>query len=138
MPAAAAAGIPGAASTAHQQIGEQVRDEAAKDVAGDLKGRFGERRRRLCVYHAVHHVQTNCRTATDWVAGGGVFAAACRPKAAELNALGTSTTVDFYRQLIRPDASDAACVVASKCFTAFWGIVAAIGVRALRASGGVI
>ena len=55
------------------------------------------------------------------------FAAALSAKAAELNALGSCTTVDFYRPLIRPDASDAACVVASKCFTAMWGI-AAIGV----------
>ena len=52
------------------------------------------------------------------------FAAALSAKAAELNALGTSTTVDFYRRLIKPDASDAACVVASKCFTAFWGVAA--------------
>jgi solute:Na+ symporter, SSS family len=52
------------------------------------------------------------------------FAAALSSKAAELNALGSTTTIDIYRHLIKSDASDANCVIASKCFTAFWGIVA--------------
>jgi Na+/proline symporter len=52
------------------------------------------------------------------------FAATFSSKAAELNALGASTTIDFYRHLVRPDASDAECVRASKWFTAFWGAVA--------------
>ena len=52
------------------------------------------------------------------------FAAALSSKAAELNALGSSTTIDFYRHIIRRDASDTKCVVASRWFTAFWGLVA--------------
>ncbi len=52
------------------------------------------------------------------------FAAALSSKAGELNALGSTTTVDIYRHLVRRDASDAHYVVASKCFTAFWGLVA--------------
>jgi Na+(H+)/acetate symporter ActP len=52
------------------------------------------------------------------------FAAALNAKAAELNALASCTTVDFYRHLIRPDASDQQSVRASKLFTAFWGLVA--------------
>jgi len=52
------------------------------------------------------------------------FAATFSSKAAELNALGSSTTIDFYRHLIRRDATDAACVRASKWFTAGWGCVA--------------
>ena len=51
------------------------------------------------------------------------FAAALSSKAAELNALGSSTTIDFYR-LIRVDATDAQSVTATKWFTALWGIVA--------------
>ena len=34
------------------------------------------------------------------------FAAALSSKAAELNALGSSTTVDFYRPIIKQDATD--------------------------------
>lgn len=52
------------------------------------------------------------------------FAAALSSKAAELNALGTCTTIDFYRLLIKRDATDAECLFASKCFTAFWGVIA--------------
>jgi Na+/proline symporter len=52
------------------------------------------------------------------------FAAALSSKAAELNALGSTTTVDVYRHIVKRDASDAHYVAASKCFTALWGLVA--------------
>jgi Na+/proline symporter len=52
------------------------------------------------------------------------FAAALSSKAGELNALGSTTTVDIYRHLVKRGATDAHYVVASRCFTAFWGLVA--------------
>ena len=52
------------------------------------------------------------------------FAAALQSKSAELNALGSTTTVDFYRYLIKREASDAHYVTASKWFTLLWGLVA--------------
>lgn len=52
------------------------------------------------------------------------FAATLSSKAAELNALGTSTTIDFYRRLIQRDASDAKCLTATKWFTVLWGLIA--------------
>jgi Na+/proline symporter len=52
------------------------------------------------------------------------FAAALNSKAAELNALGSTTVVDLYRHVVKREASDAHYVAASKCFTAFWGFVA--------------
>jgi Na+/proline symporter len=52
------------------------------------------------------------------------FAAAFSSKAAELNALGSTTTVDIYRHIVSRAASDAHYVAASKIFTAFWGLVA--------------
>jgi len=52
------------------------------------------------------------------------FAAALQSKSAELNALGATTTVDFYRHLLNREASDAHYVAASKWFTLFWGLVA--------------
>lgn len=52
------------------------------------------------------------------------FAAALSSKAGELSALGSTTTVDFYRHIIKREATDAHYVAASKCFTAFWGLVA--------------
>ena len=52
------------------------------------------------------------------------FAAALSSKSGELNALGSTTTVDIYRHVVRADASDAHYVVASRWFTALWGFVA--------------
>ena len=52
------------------------------------------------------------------------FAATMSSKAGELNALSSTTIVDFYRHVIRRDATDGHYVVASRCFTVFWGLVA--------------
>jgi solute:Na+ symporter, SSS family len=52
------------------------------------------------------------------------FAAALSSKAAELNALGSTTTIDFYRHIIKRDATDAHYVTASKWFTLLWGLIA--------------
>jgi Na+/proline symporter len=52
------------------------------------------------------------------------FAAALQSKSAELTALGSTTTVDFYRHLLKREASDAHYVAASKWFTLFWGLMA--------------
>jgi Na+/proline symporter len=52
------------------------------------------------------------------------FAAALSSKAAELNALGSTTTIDFYRHVFKREASDAHYVAATKWFTLFWGLVA--------------
>ncbi len=52
------------------------------------------------------------------------FAATFSSKAAEISALGSTTTVDFYRFLLHPEASDAHCVAMSKVFTGCWGLVA--------------
>jgi len=51
------------------------------------------------------------------------FAAALSAKSAELNSLGSATTVDIYRHIIRPNASDAQYLAASRGFTIFWGVV---------------
>ena len=54
-----------------------------------------------------------------------MFSAALSSKAAELNALGTTTTIDFWRQL-RPlaAADEARNVRVARWFTALWGVVA--------------
>lgn len=54
------------------------------------------------------------------------FAAALSSKAAELNALGTSTTIDFYRRVIKREATDTECLTVTKWFTGIWGIVAIV------------
>jgi SSS family transporter len=51
------------------------------------------------------------------------FAAALSAKAAELNALGSATIVDFYKPVLKPNASDQHYLTASRTFTVLWGLV---------------
>jgi solute:Na+ symporter, SSS family len=56
-----------------------------------------------------------------------ILCATMSATAATLNALGSTTAVDFYRPLIRPNASDHHYVIAAQALTAAWGLIA-IGV----------
>ena len=56
-----------------------------------------------------------------------ILCATMSAMAATLNALGSTTAIDFYRPLIRPNASDHHYVVAAQVLTAAWGLIA-IGV----------
>jgi Na+/proline symporter len=55
-----------------------------------------------------------------------IFAAAMSSISAELNALATATTIDFYRRLYRPEATDAHYVAVGRISTFVWGIFACI------------
>jgi Na+/proline symporter len=50
-----------------------------------------------------------------------IFAAAMSSSSSELNALGSTTTMDLYKRSIRKEGSDSHYVMSSKLFTAFWG-----------------
>ena len=56
-----------------------------------------------------------------------ILCATMSATAATLNALGSTTAIDFYRPLIRPNASDHHYVIAAQALTAAWGLIA-IGV----------
>ncbi len=56
-----------------------------------------------------------------------ILCATMSATAATLNALGSTTAIDFYRPLIRPNASDHHYVIAAQALTAVWGLIA-IGV----------
>ncbi|HXK08322.1 MAG TPA: sodium:solute symporter [Vicinamibacteria bacterium] len=55
-----------------------------------------------------------------------IFAAAMSALAGELNSLATTTMVDFYKRFVRTDGTAARDLLASRVFTAFWGLVAAV------------
>lgn len=55
-----------------------------------------------------------------------IFAAAMSSIAAELNALATATTIDFYRRLFQPEATDGHYVAVGRITTFIWGIFACI------------
>jgi Na+/proline symporter len=53
-----------------------------------------------------------------------LIAAAMSATASELTALGATSTIDFYKRLVKPDATDAEALFASRVFTALWGVFA--------------
>jgi solute:Na+ symporter, SSS family len=108
-----------AASTAHNQ-GEQVREKATKTLLAANPGTTANDADYVFITFILHQLPHG----VIGLLVAAFFAAALSSKSAELNALGSSTTIDFYRHLIKRDATDAACVAASKWFTAFWGLVA--------------
>ncbi len=55
-----------------------------------------------------------------------IFAAAMSSIAAELNALATASTIDFYRRLYAPEATDSHYVMVGRITTFIWGIFACI------------
>jgi len=55
-----------------------------------------------------------------------IFAAAMSALAGELNSLATTSMVDFYKRFVRTDGTAAHDLLASRAFTAFWGLFAAL------------
>jgi Na+/proline symporter len=55
-----------------------------------------------------------------------IFAAAMSALAGELNSLATTSMVDIYKRFVRPDASPAHDLLASRAFTVFWGAFACL------------
>ncbi len=53
-----------------------------------------------------------------------IFCASMSSTSSELNALGSTSTVDLYQRLFRPRETDRHYVIVSKALTAFWGLVA--------------
>ncbi|HEV8200441.1 MAG TPA: sodium:solute symporter [Candidatus Polarisedimenticolia bacterium] len=53
-----------------------------------------------------------------------IFCAALSASASEINALGSTTTVDLYRRLVRPAETERHYVRVSKVLTACWGMLA--------------
>ncbi len=53
-----------------------------------------------------------------------IFCAGMSSSSSEFNALGSTSTVDIYRRLVRPKESERHYVFVSKALTAFWGLVA--------------
>lgn len=53
-----------------------------------------------------------------------IFSAAMSSTASELNALGSTTTVDIYKRSVRKEGSDLHYLYSSKWFTFLWGVLA--------------
>ena len=109
-----------AAAAVAQQQGEAIRVQAEKTLSAANSGTTAND----ADYVFITFILQQLPHGVIGLLVAAFFAAALSSKSAELNALGSSTTIDFYRHLVKRDATDAACVVASKWFTALWGLVA--------------
>ena len=99
-------------------VRQEARDALKADRSERADQRFG-----LRVHH--FHPDATCRTASIGLLIAVMFAAALSSKAGELNALGTTSTIDLWRHF-RPLAAhdEARNVRTAKWFTAFWGLFA--------------
>jgi SSS family solute:Na+ symporter len=108
-----------AAASVAQQQGEAIRAQAEKKLPANSGTTAND-----ADYVFITFILQQLPHGVIGLLVAAFFAAALSSKAAELNALGSSTTIDLYRHIIRRDATDARCVAASRWFTAFWGLVA--------------
>jgi len=110
------------AAAAAQQQGEKIRVAATQELAD----RKVQTKANNADYVFITFILDHLPHGVIGLLVTAFFLAALSSKAAELNALGTSSTIDFYRLLIKRETSDRECVTVTKFFTAFWGVVAII------------
>jgi len=115
---------PAEAEARSQAAAANDRSEAVRAEAGALMVKNGSGKSNDADYVFINFILGHLPHGLIGLLVAAFFAAALSSKAAELNALGSTTTVDFYRHLIRREATDAHYVAASKCFTLLWGLVA--------------
>jgi len=53
-----------------------------------------------------------------------ILSAAMSSTSSELNALGSTTTIDFYKRIFKRDGSDEHYLISSRILTALWGVIA--------------
>ncbi len=108
-----------AALIAHEQ-GVKIRDQAAQFLSAANPGTKGNE----ADYVFITFILDQLPHGVIGLLVAAFFAAALSSKAAELNALGSSTTVDIYWQIRNRSPAARRSVIAPKWLTAFWGLVA--------------
>lgn len=106
----------------------QQSDAEAKEIRGELKGLLlandPEVETKDADYVFLTFIMNYLPKGVIGLLLAVIFSAAMSSTSGELNALGSTTSVDFYKRLIKKEGSDKHYLVASKLLTAFWGIVA--------------
>lgn len=114
-----------AARQAFQDADASVRDVRSRAL-GIVKDVFGDAKRTDVNYVFPSFILTYLPMGLVGVLIAAIFAAAMSSIAAELNALATASVIDFYRRHLRPSATDAETLRASRWATGAWGIFACI------------
>jgi Na+/proline symporter len=113
-------------------------DPAPLKTSVDTEKKLREEAKTL-IGHTLPEVETNdrdyvfIRFILDYLPHGiigllitAILAAGMSSTASELNALGATTSVDFYKRLIRPEASDGHYTTMARLFTIGWGVLAIV------------
>ena len=105
-------------------------DAALKAVRRDattlVQDATGDRTYRDVNYVFPTFVTTHLPIGLIGIVLAAIMAAAMSSIASELNALATTTVIDFYRRLVKPDAPDAHYLLVSRVATGFWGVFACV------------
>ena len=97
-----------------------------KDATTLVQEATGDRAYRDVNYVFPTFVTTHLPIGLVGIVLAAIMAAAMSSIAAELNALATTTVIDFYRRLVRPEAPDAHYLAVSRIATGAWGIITCI------------
>ncbi len=128
--ARALAGADGAPARSAAQARFLESDTALRAVRNDattlVREVTGDRSYRDVNYVFPTFVTTHLPVGLVGIILAAIMAAAMSSIASELNALATTTVIDFYRRLLRPDAPDAHYLTVSRIATAFWGVFACV------------
>ncbi len=105
-----------------QKQSEGIRDDAKAVISKALpEAEINDRD-----YIFMHYVMNNLPVGIVGLLFAVIFSAAMSSTSSELNALGSTTTIDFYKRSVNPDQEDSHYVNSSKLFTLAWGIIAII------------
>lgn len=105
-----------------QEESEQVREQAKQMIGKALPGAETNDKD----YIFMHFVMNNLPVGIVGLLFAVIFSAAMSSTSSELNALGTTTTIDFYKRKINVAQNDDHYLNSSKLFTLAWGIIAII------------
>jgi SSS family solute:Na+ symporter len=97
-----------------------------RDATALVQEATGDRTYRDVNYVFPTFVTTHLPIGLIGIVLAAIMAAAMSSIASELNALATTTVIDFYRRLVRPEAPDAHYLNVSRIATGFWGVFACV------------
>jgi Na+/proline symporter len=115
---------PAAEPAREAYVAAQARLAAAERGVRDLAARVSGRPVNDVNYIFPSYVVSRLRGGLAGLVLAVIFAAAMSTLAGELNSLATATMVDFYQRFVRPGAGSAHDLLASRVFTALWGVFA--------------
>ena len=101
-------------------LGEEIRNEAKSLVSEVSAGMGAKDSDYVFLTFVVNHLPRGVIGLLIAV----IFCAGMSSTSSELNALGSTSTIDIYRRLVRPRESERHYVIVSKALTTFWGLLA--------------